>query len=115
MLEPYDATYRHWHDGKWKQILLECLHICGTNKCVSYLQLQVSDEAVAQLANMGFTTKESRRALRMSGQDVQRAVEFLMEERRKKSEKLEEDRRQRRERKYVGPIKASNSMLDDCP
>ncbi|OAE21604.1 hypothetical protein AXG93_939s1110 [Marchantia polymorpha subsp. ruderalis] len=64
-----------------------------------FQQLQVSDEAVAQLANMGFTTKESRRALRMSGQDVQRAVEFLMEERRKKSEKLEEDRRQRRERK----------------
>ncbi|KAG6556968.1 hypothetical protein Mapa_001384 [Marchantia paleacea] len=64
-----------------------------------YQQLQVSDEAVAQLASMGFTPKESRRALRMSGQDVQRAVEFLMEERRKKSEKLEEDRRQRRERK----------------
>ncbi|KAL3689731.1 hypothetical protein R1sor_016040 [Riccia sorocarpa] len=64
-----------------------------------YHQLQVSDGAVAQLASMGFSTKESRRALRMSGQDIQRAVEFMMEEKRKRLEKAEEDRRQRRERR----------------
>lgn len=62
-----------------------------------YKQLQVSDEALAQLGAMGFTTLESRRALRMCGQDLQRAVEFTMEETRKKLEQKEKDRRVRRE------------------
>ncbi|CAM6119310.1 unnamed protein product [Calypogeia fissa] len=62
-----------------------------------YRQLQVSDEAVAQLAAMGFAAVESRRALRMCGQDVHRAIEFTMEEKRKKQEQREKDRRVRRE------------------
>ncbi|KAJ7541608.1 hypothetical protein O6H91_10G067200 [Diphasiastrum complanatum] len=64
-----------------------------------YQQLQVSDEALVLLAGMGFTTKESIRGLRVSGQDIERAVEFVMEQRKKLSEKEEEDRQRRKERR----------------
>lgn len=65
----------------------------------------MSDEALAQLGAMGFSMLESRRALRMCGQDVHRAVEFTMEEKRKKVEQKENDRRVRRElRQAVGMV-----------
>ncbi|MCO5569930.1 hypothetical protein L7F22_023644 [Adiantum nelumboides] len=58
-----------------------------------YNQLQVSDESLALLVSMGFSTRESQRALRVSGQDVNSAIDFVMEERRKKLNRKEEDRR----------------------
>jgi uncharacterized UBP type Zn finger protein len=61
----------------------------------------VSDEAVAALASMGFSMKEARRALRVSGQDATRAVEFVMNERVKAQEKAEEDMRRQKERRSV--------------
>lgn len=70
-----------------------------------YNQLQVSDEGLALLLGMGFTTRESQRALRVSGQDVNHAIEFVMEERRKNAERREEDIRrqqQHREQKRYG-------------
>jgi uncharacterized UBP type Zn finger protein len=63
------------------------------------VQLQVSDEAVASLAGMGFSLTESRRALRVSGQDMQRAVDFVVDDRHRKSQKLEDDRRRQQERR----------------
>ncbi|CAM6069601.1 unnamed protein product [Sphagnum tenellum] len=62
-------------------------------------QLQVSDEAVASLVGMGFSLTESRRALRVSGQDMQRAVDFVVDDRHRKSQKLEDDRRRQQERR----------------
>lgn len=64
-------------------------------------ELQISDEAVAALAQMGFSMKEARRSLRVSGKDASRAVEFVMNERAKAQEKAEEDLRRQKERRLV--------------
>lgn len=66
-------------------------------------QLQLSDEQVAALAQMGFSMKEARRSLRVSGKDASRAVEFVMNERAKAQEKAEEDNRRQEERRSVIP------------
>jgi uncharacterized UBP type Zn finger protein len=66
-------------------------------------QLQLSDEQVAALAQMGFSMKEARRSLRVSGKDASRAVEFVMNERAKAQEKAEEDDRRLEERRSVIP------------
>ncbi|KAI5072601.1 hypothetical protein GOP47_0012707 [Adiantum capillus-veneris] len=79
-----------------------------------YNQLQVSDESLALLVSMGYGTKESKRALRVSGQDVNSAIEFVMEERKKKSIRKEEDRRlekRRRELKDFGKTQ-SGKVVD---
>lgn len=79
-----------------------------------YNQLQVSDEALAFLVSMGFSTKESQRALRVSGQDVNSAIEFVMDEKKKQLSRREEDRRlekQRRELKSYG-MTASGKVVD---
>eukprot|EP00250_Pteridium_aquilinum_P008039 c17618_g1_i1 orf=121-1794(+) len=79
-----------------------------------YNQLQVSDESLAFLAGMGFSAKDAQRALRVSAQDVNSAIEFLMEERRKKLGRQEEDRRlekRRRELKGFG-MTASGKVVD---
>ncbi|XP_024370673.1 uncharacterized protein [Physcomitrium patens] len=68
-------------------------------------QLQISDEQVAALAQMGFSMKEARRSLRVSGKDASLAVEFVMNERAKAQQKAEEDDRrqtERREQKKYG-------------
>lgn len=64
-------------------------------------QLQLSDEQVAALAQMGFSMKEARRSLRVSGKDASRAVDFVMNERAKAQEKAEEDNRRQGERRSV--------------
>ncbi|KAH9290901.1 hypothetical protein KI387_035018, partial [Taxus chinensis] len=70
-----------------------------------YNQLQVSDEALSQLVSMGYTERQSRRALRMSGQNVQRAVEFSLEEKERIDKRRLEDRKREkdiREQKSYG-------------
>nr|XP_043626745.1 NEDD8 ultimate buster 1 [Erigeron canadensis] len=62
-----------------------------------YLQLQVPDEALSLLMGMGYQENAAKRALRMNGQDVERAVNFLVEERAKKQQKREDDLRRRDE------------------
>ncbi|GLJ36803.1 hypothetical protein SUGI_0742380 [Cryptomeria japonica] len=62
-----------------------------------YNKLQVSDEALAQLVSMGYTEQQSRRALRMSDQNVQRAVEFAIEEKEKINKRIQEDRLRNKE------------------
>lgn len=61
-------------------------------------ELQISDEAVAALAQMGFSMKEARRSLRVSGKDASRAVEFVMNERAKAQEKEKDDILRKKER-----------------
>ncbi|XP_008457303.2 uncharacterized protein LOC103497022 [Cucumis melo] len=62
-----------------------------------YFQLQVSDEALSHVMDMGFKEKEAKRALRMCHQDVCKAVDFLFEERTKRERKREEDIRRQEE------------------
>ncbi|URE43888.1 Ribonuclease III domain [Musa troglodytarum] len=58
---------------------------------VKYVQLQVPDEALSMLMGMGYKEKAAKRALRMTGQDVQLAVDFLVEEQARKMRRKQED------------------------
>lgn len=62
-----------------------------TSAQTKYFQLQVPDEALSLLMSMGYKEHHAKRALRMSNQDVQSAVDFLVEEKAKKAQKQEED------------------------
>eukprot|EP00850_Spirogloea_muscicola_P008856 SM000048S16568 [mRNA] locus=s48:526308:529491:+ [translate_table: standard] len=62
-------------------------------------QLEVSDEALAQLATMGFSLRESRRALRFCGQDMLRAVEFATDQKRRRHKRQMEQQRQDSDRR----------------
>lgn len=50
---------------------------------------------------MGFKERDAKRALRMSNQDVESAINFLVEEKEKKARKMEEDIQRRKEIRYV--------------
>ncbi|KAJ0984792.1 hypothetical protein J5N97_003148 [Dioscorea zingiberensis] len=56
-----------------------------------FLQLQIPDESLSLLMNMGYKEGSAKRALRMTGQDIQSAVDFLVEERAKKLRRHQED------------------------
>nr|GLL20370.1 NEDD8 ultimate buster 1 [Ipomoea trifida] len=62
-----------------------------------YFQLQIPDEALSVLLSMGYKEGDAKKALRMNNQDVQSAVNFLVEEKEKAANKREEDRRRQRE------------------
>ncbi|XP_043702270.1 NEDD8 ultimate buster 1 [Telopea speciosissima] len=68
-----------------------------TSAQAKYLQLQVPDEALSLLMSMGYKEREVKRALRMTSQDVQLAVDFIDEERRKKAQRHEEDIQRKKE------------------
>ncbi|XAR66832.1 hypothetical protein NMG60_11013181 [Bertholletia excelsa] len=68
-----------------------------TTAQTKYFQLQVPDEALSLLMSMGYKEHDAKRALRMSNQDVESAVDFLLEEKAKKAQKREEDIRRRNE------------------
>ncbi|CAK9134285.1 unnamed protein product [Ilex paraguariensis] len=81
-----------YHSGK-----LEKSREALTSAQAKYLQLQVSDEALSLLMGMGYKERDAKRALRMNNQDVQSAVDFLVEEKAKKALKREEDIRRQNE------------------
>ncbi|KAK1417205.1 hypothetical protein QVD17_26329 [Tagetes erecta] len=62
-----------------------------------FLQLQVPDEELSMLMGMGYGERAAKRALRMNHQSVERAVDFLVEEKAKKQQKIEDDIRRRNE------------------
>ncbi|KAD6795009.1 hypothetical protein R6Q59_021083 [Mikania micrantha] len=62
-----------------------------------YLQLQVPDEKLSMLMGMGYGERAAKRALRMNQQSIERAVDFLVEEKAKKQQKIEDDIRRRNE------------------
>ncbi|KAJ9557842.1 hypothetical protein OSB04_012456 [Centaurea solstitialis] len=62
-----------------------------------YLQLQVPDEELSLLMGMGYGERAAKRALRMNNQNVERAVDFLVEEKARKQQKIEDDIRRRNE------------------
>lgn len=75
--------------------------LCNLIHSALKFQLQVSDEALSHVMDMGFKEKEAKRALRMCHQDVCKAVDFLFEERTKRERKREEDIRRQEEIMYV--------------
>ncbi|XP_072977800.1 uncharacterized protein [Typha angustifolia] len=62
-----------------------------------YMQLQVPDEALSLLMGMGYKERAAKRALRMTCQDIQSAVDFLVEERAKKARRKEENIKRQKE------------------
>ncbi|KAM4133292.1 hypothetical protein ACJW30_01G317400 [Castanea mollissima] len=62
-----------------------------TSAQAKFSQLQVPDEALSLVMSMGFKEHDSKRALRMSNQDIGSAVDFLVEEKKKRAQKREED------------------------
>uniref|UniRef100_A0A162A9Z6 UBA domain-containing protein n=1 Tax=Daucus carota subsp. sativus TaxID=79200 RepID=A0A162A9Z6_DAUCS len=62
-----------------------------------YLRLQVPDELLSLLMSMGYKQNDAKRALRMSGQNVESAVDLLVDLKEKKMRKREDDRRRQRE------------------
>ncbi|KAH7853428.1 hypothetical protein Vadar_002280 [Vaccinium darrowii] len=68
-----------------------------TDAQTRYFQLQVPDEVLSLLMSMGYKERDAKRALRMSNQDVESAVGFLVEEKEKRAQKQEEDFQRRNE------------------
>ncbi|MQL92423.1 hypothetical protein Taro_025042 [Colocasia esculenta] len=62
-----------------------------TSAQARYMQLQVPDEALSLLMGMGYREQTAKRALRMTNQDVQSAVDLLEEERDKKIRRRQEN------------------------
>ncbi|VFQ62966.1 unnamed protein product [Cuscuta campestris] len=56
-----------------------------------YIQLQIPDEALSLIMSMGYKERDAKKALRMNNQDVQSAVNFLIEEKEKNKRKKEEN------------------------
>lgn len=59
------------------------------------------DEALSLVMSMGFKEHDSKRALRMSNQDIGSAVDFLVEEKAKRARKREEDLKRKNDIKWV--------------
>uniref|UniRef100_A0A2P2ILN3 Uncharacterized protein MANES_14G119700 n=1 Tax=Rhizophora mucronata TaxID=61149 RepID=A0A2P2ILN3_RHIMU len=83
------VAYHNGQFDKSKRILISAQ--------TKFLQLQVSDEALLLVMSMGFKDQDAKRALRMNNQDVERAVELLVEEKAKRAQKQEDDIRRRNE------------------
>ncbi|CAM0901967.1 unnamed protein product [Alopecurus aequalis] len=62
-----------------------------------FLQLQVPEEAITMLMEMGYEARASKRALKMTGYDIQSSVDLLCEEREKKIRRREQDRETQKE------------------
>uniref|UniRef100_A0A0D9WA95 UBA domain-containing protein n=1 Tax=Leersia perrieri TaxID=77586 RepID=A0A0D9WA95_9ORYZ len=75
-----------------------------TSAQAKYMQLQVPDEAISILMSMGYGERAAKRALKMTGYDIQSSVDLLCEEREKKIRRTQEDlemnKEIREQRKY---------------
>ncbi|VFQ87987.1 unnamed protein product [Cuscuta campestris] len=92
-----DAIWRHvrlellegvvaYHSG-WLQKSRQSL----SSAQAKYIQLQIPDEALSLIMSMGYKERDAKKALRMNNQDVQSAVNFLIEEKEKHKRKKEEN------------------------
>ncbi|KAL3532263.1 hypothetical protein ACH5RR_005784 [Cinchona calisaya] len=81
-----------YHSGQ-----LETSRVALSAAQIKFFQLQVPDEALSLLMGMGYKERAAKRALRMNNQDVERAVDFLVEEKAKKIKKHEEDLQRQQE------------------
>ena len=65
------------------------------------IQLEVSDEALSLLISMGYKEREAKRALKMNEQDLESAINFLVEEREMKEKKQADDIKRQMEIRFV--------------
>ncbi|KAJ6857460.1 hypothetical protein NC651_038996 [Populus alba x Populus x berolinensis] len=79
-----------------------------------FFQLQVPDEALSLVMSMGFGEWDAKRALRMSNQDIQSAVNFLVVEREKREQKREDDIRRRNEIMQGAETVWSYTLKESC-
>lgn len=77
------AAFHCGHLGKSRQAL--------TSAKAKFSKLEVSDEALSLLISMGYKEREVKRALKMNEQDVDSAINFLVEEREMKAKKRADD------------------------
>ncbi|WCJ29945.1 ubiquitin-associated (UBA)/TS-N domain-containing protein [Euphorbia peplus] len=68
-----------------------------TSAQARYSQLQVPDEALSTVMSMGFKEKDAKKALRMNNQDVENAINFLIEEKERRAKKAEDNIRRKAE------------------
>lgn len=68
-----------------------------TSAQAKYIKLQIPDESISLLMSMGYSEREAKRALRMSNQQIEMAIDFLVDEKEKRERKREEDLRRRDE------------------
>uniref|UniRef100_A0A0D9ZRJ3 UBA domain-containing protein n=1 Tax=Oryza glumipatula TaxID=40148 RepID=A0A0D9ZRJ3_9ORYZ len=68
-----------------------------TSAQAKYMQLQVPDEAISILMSMGYGARAAKRALKMTGYDIQSSVDLLCEEREKKIRRVQEDMEMQKE------------------
>ncbi|XP_059637852.1 uncharacterized protein LOC132279826 [Cornus florida] len=83
------VSYHSGHIEKTRKAL--------TSAQIKYFQLQVPDEALSLLMSMGYKEHDAKKAMRISNQDVESAIDFLVEEKTKKAQKREDDIRRRNE------------------
>ncbi|XP_062078224.1 uncharacterized protein LOC133782832 [Humulus lupulus] len=62
-----------------------------------FIRLQVPDEALSLVMSMGFREHDAKRALRMSNQDIERAIDFLVEQKARRLQKRVEDLQKQKE------------------
>ncbi|KAF4346871.1 hypothetical protein G4B88_018410 [Cannabis sativa] len=62
-----------------------------------FIRLQVPDEALSLVMSMGFREHDAKRALRMSNQDIESAIDFLVEQKAKRLQKRVEDLQKQKE------------------
>lgn len=81
-----------FHSGK-----LEKSRQAFTSAKAKLTKLEVSDEALSLLISMGYKEREAKRALKMNEQDVESAINFLVEEREMKAKKQADNIKRQRE------------------
>ncbi|KAL1335145.1 hypothetical protein HN51_064082 [Arachis hypogaea] len=81
-----------YHSGQFEKarVALTCAK-------AKFARLQVSDETLSAVMQMGFREGNAKRALRMTNQDVGGAIDLLLEEKAKKRQKQMEDIERRNE------------------
>ncbi|MED6137294.1 hypothetical protein PIB30_063753 [Stylosanthes scabra] len=104
-----------YHSGQFEKA-----RVALTSAEAKFARLQVSDETLSAVMNMGFKEVNAKRALRMTNQDVGGAIDLLLEEKAKKRQKQMEDIQRRNEiweqKKYgMTPLKkpVDLSRLDE--
>ncbi|KAL4397820.1 hypothetical protein S245_002405 [Arachis hypogaea] len=81
-----------YHSGQFEKA-----RVALTSAKAKFARLQVSDETLSAVMQMGFKEVNAKRALRMTNQDVGGAIDLLLEEKAKKRQKQMEDIQRRNE------------------
>jgi hypothetical protein len=102
-LQVYSLIHRFYYFAHHCFSTISCCqsmwHLYFTECIWNYLQ--VPDEAISMLIEMGYGERSAKRAWKMTGYDIQSSVALLCEEREKKTRRREEDLRTQSEIKWA--------------